>query len=170
MTSFSGPGLFRLSPDYTSCFALLTEDSPKSSHGHFRLEHLICVCSFNSGYLLLLLVLFRPIYLFYIAVEGGGGINNQKTCQCLLLFACSCINKQMIQSFRCIFKIVFNYESEVAVAGRVLPRAAVEFVHSFSFSTVHIYLRKNLDTVSPLSCVSCVPTSCFLIWFVSCHY
>jgi len=30
--------------------------------------------------------------------------------------------------------------------GRVLPRAAVEFVHSFSFSTVHIYLRKNLQT------------------------
>ncbi len=27
--------------------------------------------------------------------------------------------------------------------GRVLPRAAVEFVHSFSFSTVHIYLRKK---------------------------
>ncbi len=30
--------------------------------------------------------------------------------------------------------------------GRGLPRAAVEFVLSFSFSTVHIYLRKNLDT------------------------
>ncbi len=55
--------LFRLSPDYTSCFELLTEDSPKSSHGHFRLVHLIWVCSF-SGYLLLLL--FRPIYLFYV--------------------------------------------------------------------------------------------------------
>ncbi len=54
-------GLFRLSPEYTSCFVLLNKDSPKSSHGHFRLVHLICICSFNSGYLLLL---FRPIYLF----------------------------------------------------------------------------------------------------------
>ncbi len=136
------PGLFRLSPDYTSCFALLAEDSPKSSHGHFRLVHLIWVCSFNGGYLLLLL-LFRPIYLFYVTV--GEKINNQKTCPCLLLFSCSCINKQMTQSFTCIFKIVFNYESEVGVARQGF-RAAVEFVHSFSFSTVHIYLRKNLDT------------------------
>ncbi len=53
----------------------------------------------------------------------------------------------MIQSFTCIFKILLNYESEVG-GGTVgfLLRAAVEFVHSFSFSTVHIYLRKNLDT------------------------
>ncbi len=28
---------------HTSCFALLTEDSPKSSHGQFRLVLLICV-------------------------------------------------------------------------------------------------------------------------------
>ncbi len=62
----------------------------------------------NSGYLL---VLCRPIYLFYIAV--GGKINNQKTCPCLLLFSCSCINKQMIESLTCI---VFNYESEVGAA------------------------------------------------------
>ncbi len=33
---WSGPGSFRLCPDYTSCFVLLTGDSPKSSHGHFR--------------------------------------------------------------------------------------------------------------------------------------
>ncbi len=50
-----------------------------------------------------------------------------------------------IQSFTCIFKIVFNYESEVGVARQGF-RVAVEFVQSFSFSTVHIYLRKNLDT------------------------
>ncbi len=133
----SGLGLLRLSPDYTSCFALLTEDSPKSSHGHFGLVHLICVCSFNSGYLLLL---FRPIYLIYVAV--GGKINNQKACPCLLLSPCSCINKQIIQSFMCIFKIVFNYESEVGVTRQGF-RAAVEFVHLLSFSTVHIYLRKT---------------------------
>ncbi len=48
----------------------------------------------------------------------------------------------MIQSFTCIFKIVFNYESEVGPAPQGF-RAAVEFVHLFS---VHIYLRKNLDT------------------------
>ncbi len=52
----------------------------------------------------------------------------------------------MIQSFTCIFKILFNYESEVGGGSSVLLRAAVEFVHSFSFSTVYIYLRKNLDT------------------------
>ncbi len=51
----------------------------------------------------------------------------------------------MIQSFTCIFKIVFNYESEVGAARQGF-RAAVEFVHSFSLSTVHIYFRKNLDT------------------------
>ncbi len=135
--------MFRLSPDYTSCIALLTEDSPKSSHGHFRLVHLICVCSFNSGYLLLLLLLFRPIYLFSVAV--GEKIHNQKTCPCLVLFSCSCINKQMIQSFTCIFKIVFNCESEVGPARQGF-RAAVEFVHSVSFSSVHVYLRKNLYT------------------------
>ncbi len=50
-----------------------------------------------------------PIYLFYVAV--GKQINNQKTCPCLPLFSCSCINKQIIQSFTCIFKIIFNYES-----------------------------------------------------------
>ncbi len=72
----SRPGLFRLSPDYTSCFALLTRNSPKSSHGHFRLVHLICVCSFISDYLLLLLLLFRPIYLFYVAV----GEQNARVC------------------------------------------------------------------------------------------
>ncbi len=89
----SGPGLFRLSPDYTSCFALLTEESPKSSHGHFRLVHFICVCSCNSGYLLLL---FRPIYLFYVAVGGKLLIRKHAhVCFC----SCSCINKEMIQSF-----------------------------------------------------------------------
>ncbi len=72
-------------------------------------------------------------------------MNNQKTCQCLLLFSCSCINKQMIQSFMCIFKIVFNYESEVRAARHGF-RGAVEFMHWFSFSTVHIYFRKNLGT------------------------
>ncbi len=51
----------------------------------------------------------------------------------------------MIQSFTCIFKIIFNYESEVEVAWQGF-RAAVEFVYSFSFSTVHIYVRKKLDT------------------------
>ncbi len=51
----------------------------------------------------------------------------------------------MIQSFTCIFKIVFNYESEVVVARQGF-RVAVEFVHSFSFSTVHIYFRNKLDT------------------------
>ncbi len=126
----SGPGLFRWSPDYTSCFALLTKDSPKSSHGHCRLVHLICVCSFNSGYLLLLL-----LYFLFILRCSREKTNNQKTSPCLLLFSCSCINKQMIQSF------VFNYESEVG-APRQGFRAAVEFVHSFSFSTV----RKNLDS------------------------
>ncbi len=37
-------------------------------------------------------------------------------------------------------------------------RAAVEFVHSFSFSTVHIYLRKNLDTHKngPFCIILCV--------------
>ncbi len=45
----------------------------------------------------------------------------------------------MIQSFTCIFKIVFSYESEVGAA-----RQGFEFVHSFSLSNVHIYL--NLDT------------------------
>ncbi len=44
----------------------------------------------------------------------------------------------MIQSF------VFNYEIEVRAARQGFR--AVEFVHSFSFSTVHIYLRKNLDS------------------------
>ncbi len=141
ISTFEIKNLNRLSPDYTSCFSLITEDSPKSSHGHFRFVHLICVCSFNSGYLLLLL--FRPVYLFYIAV--GENINNQKTCPYLLLFSCSCINKQIIQSFRCIFKIIFNYESEVGVALQGFG-AAVEFVHSLSFSIVHIYLRQNLDT------------------------
>ncbi len=45
-------------------------------------------------------------------------------------------HKQMIQSFTCIFKIVFNYESEVGPARQGF-RAAVEFV---------FFLRKNLDT------------------------
>ncbi len=36
-------------------------------------------------------------------------------------------HKQMIQSFTCIFKIVFNYESEVGPARQGF-RAAVEFV------------------------------------------
>ncbi len=31
-----------------------------------------------------------------------------------------------------------------------------------------IKYKSNTATVSPLSCVSCVPASCFLIWFVSC--
>ncbi len=36
-------------------------------------------------------------------------------------------------------------------------RAAVEFVHSFSFSPVHIYLRKNLDNRQDGHvCVNCV--------------
>ncbi len=55
-------------------------------------------------------------------------MNNQKACPCLLLFSCSCINKQLIQSFTCIFKIVFNYEKEVGAAQQGF-RAAVEFVH-----------------------------------------
>ncbi len=124
----SGLGLFRLSPEYTSCFALLTKDSPKSTHGHFRHVHLIWVCSFNSGYLLLL---FRPIYLFYVAV--GGKNYNQKACSCLILFSCSCINKQMIQSFTCIFKILFNYEwSGGGTAGFCLERQLSLCIRSLS--------------------------------------
>ncbi len=70
-------------------FALLTGDSPKSSHGHFRLVHLICVCSFNSGYLLLL---FKPIYLFYIAV-GGKLIIRKHAHVCFYFHAVVSINK-----------------------------------------------------------------------------
>ncbi len=55
---------------HTSFLALLTEDSPKSTHGHFSLVHLICVCSFSG-------------YLFYIAIGEKIII---KTCPCLLLF------------------------------------------------------------------------------------
>ncbi len=43
----------------------------------------------------------------------------------------------MIQSFMCIFKIVFSYESEVGAAWQ-----GFEFVHSFSLSNVHFYLNK----------------------------
>ncbi len=53
--------------------------------------------------------------------------------------------QQRIQSFTCNFKIVFNYESEVGVTWQGFS-AAVEFVHLVSFSTVHIYFRKKLDT------------------------
>ncbi len=45
-------------------------------------------------------------YLFYIAIGEKIII---KTCPCLLLFQCSCVNKQIIQSFTCIFKIVFEW-------------------------------------------------------------
>ncbi len=148
-------GLFRLSPDYTSCFALLTRDSPKSSHGQFRLVHLIWVCSFNSGYLLL----FRPIYLFYIAV--GEKNYNQKTSPCLLLFSCSCINNQMIQSFTCIFKIVFKWGRH----GRVLPRAAVKFVSGGSLWSERVkrpanytfLWRCNDDPIKQVTILSTVP-------------
>ncbi len=47
-------------------------------------------------------------------------MNNQKTCQCLLLFSCSCINKQMIQSFMCIFKIVLIMRVKWGQHGTVL--------------------------------------------------
>ncbi len=155
-------GLFRLSPDYTSCFALLTRDSPKSSHGQFRLVHLIWVCSFNSGYLLL----FRPIYLFYIAV--GETNNNQKTCPCLLLFSCSCINKQMIQSFTCIFKIVFKWGQH----GRVLPRAAVKFVSRGSLwsewvkrpANYTFLWRCNDDPIKQVTILSTVPRCEWKSW------
>ncbi len=86
----SGSCLFRLSPDYTSCFALLTGDPPKSSHGHFRLVHLICICRFNSSYLLLLL--FRPIYLFYVAV-GEKLIIRKHARVCFYFHAVVSINK-----------------------------------------------------------------------------
>ncbi len=44
---------------HTSCLALLTEDSPKSTHGHVRIVHLIMRLQ------TLLVVIY---YLFYIAV------------------------------------------------------------------------------------------------------
>ncbi len=54
---------------YTSCFVQLTEDSPKSSHGHFRLVHLICVCSFTSGYIFN--YYFVLLFLFILRCNRG---------------------------------------------------------------------------------------------------
>ncbi len=70
--------------------------------------HLIYLCSFTSGYLFIIIF----IYLFILRCSGGE-IYNQKTYPCLLLF---CINKQILQSFTCIFKIILNHESEVGAA------------------------------------------------------
>ncbi len=70
--------------------------------------HLIYLCSFTSGYLFIII-----IYFIFIYVAVGGKMYNQKTYPCLLLFR---INKQILQSFTCIFKIIFNHESEVGAA------------------------------------------------------
>ncbi len=47
---------------HTSCFALLTEDSPKSSHGQFRLVLLICV------FVALIVVIYLFIYFIYLFI------------------------------------------------------------------------------------------------------
>ncbi len=68
---------------HTSCLALLTEDSPKSTHGHFSLVHLICVCSF-SGYLLFIyiavgkkiIIIKHAVVCFYFNVVVSNKLSN----------------------------------------------------------------------------------------------
>ncbi len=134
----SRPGLFRLCPDYTSWFALLTEDSPKSSHGHFRLGHLICVCSFNSGYLLLLL--FRPIYLFYVAV-GEKFIIRKHPHVCFYFHAVVSINKWSSLS-RASLKSYLIMRVKWGRHGRVLEQQLTLCIRFLS----QLLLKKNPDT------------------------
>ncbi len=131
----SGPGLFRLN---TSWFALLTEDSPKSSHGHFRLGHLICVCSFNSGYLLLLL--FRPIYLFYVAV-GEKFIIRKHPHVCFYFHAVVSINKWSSLS-RASLKSYLIMRVKWGRHGRVLEQQLTLCIRFLS----QLLLKKNPDT------------------------